>query len=79
MHGADPVDGALDLAVGAFHARARFRIQPAAQLGDGVLRHPEPGASSPSAALRRSPRGRSTLRERTAPGGCRSFRPSDGC
>ncbi|KAG0948670.1 hypothetical protein G6F31_014032 [Rhizopus arrhizus] len=37
MHGADPVDGALDLAVGAFHARARFRIQPAAQLGDGAV------------------------------------------
>src|SRR5690606_41503912 len=37
MPGRDPVDGALDLAIGAFHARARFRVQPAAQL-DHVAR-----------------------------------------
>src|SRR5690606_29252 len=42
MRGAEPVDGALDLAVGAFHARPRFRIQPATQLehvAGGVLDH----------------------------------------
>src|SRR5690606_3475220 len=39
---ADPVDRALDLAVGAFHARTRLRIEPAAQLDHvalGILDH----------------------------------------